>query len=90
MSLAKIIVSSLLGLSLLGCEDQTNEQECCQCLDDNKCTIYTEERCLDVFQILYGEDKISVNGDCVRENRCYLPCSLAGSYFDKNKMIFKK
>ena len=73
---------------MLGCDYQTKPEECCQCLVDNQCTSVSEERCLDVFQVFYGQDSIEVNGQCVKE--CYLPCAESGAYFDNNKMVFKK
>tara|TARA_Y100000310_G_C20646180_1_gene796728 strand:- start:33 stop:311 length:279 start_codon:yes stop_codon:yes gene_type:complete len=90
MSLNRIIVGILAGVSFLGCDYQTKPEECCQCLVDNQCTVVAEERCLDVFQVLYGQDSIEVNGNCVKENGCYLPCAEGGVYFEQDKMVFKK
>jgi len=86
----QVVVGLVAGSVILGCDYQTEPEQCCQCLDDNNCTVYTEERCVDVFQILYGQDSILVDTDCVRENDCYLLCAEAGAYFDKDKMVFKK
>ena len=86
----KFIVGLLAGISFFSCDYQTTTQECCQCLTDNQCTDVLEERCLDVFRVLYGQDSIEVKGDCVKNNECYSPCALSGAYFDKRKMIFKK
>ena len=86
----RVVLGILVGISFFGCDYQTKPEECCQCLVDNQCTIVSEDRCLDVFQVFYGQDSIGINSQCVKENNCYLPCSTAGVYFDQDKMIFKK
>lgn len=85
----KVAVGVFLGISLLNsnCDYKTEEEKCCGCLIENRCTEVSQERCLDIFYVFQGKDSIKIEDKCVGENSCYLPCAKRGAYFESGEMV---
>ncbi|MBI2668781.1 hypothetical protein HYX14_02980 [Candidatus Woesearchaeota archaeon] len=74
----------LVAASMLlypGCEAAltTDQEKCCDCLTENRCTSSSEYECAEIFET--GSKGISANTECVKKNGCYEPCAAAGAYF---------